>query len=160
VGRGLWLLYMKPSHHLKLLPSAVTRLRWFCGGCASRGARGSCRRVVADAAFDLQPHPEPTPDRRLPFVVRRSDIRRPFCSIEPTATPSHDYEPCAWQGCSRRGLSPRPELENNQGPTAEVRSPARRLRTCLCPFKCSGAMNILPFGNFSKIRLGLTEAIG
>ena len=31
---------------------------------------------------------------------------------------------------------------------------------CRCPFKCSGAMNIRPFGNFSKIRLGLTEAIG
>src|SRR4029077_16613316 len=45
------------AKHLKLLPSELTRLRWFYGGCVSRGARGSCRRGLADSAFDLHPHP-------------------------------------------------------------------------------------------------------
>jgi hypothetical protein len=103
------------AKHLKLLPSEVTRLRWFYGGCVSRGARGSCRRGLADSAFDLQPYPEPTPDRRLPFVVtRRLSIRRPFCSIKHTATPIARLR--TLRRCSRRGLSPRPELENNQNP--------------------------------------------
>jgi hypothetical protein len=45
------------------LPSMVIGCDDFIVARVSRGARGSCRTVVAGAAFDLQPHLEPTHDR-------------------------------------------------------------------------------------------------
>ena len=39
-GDALTRITVKPSHHLKLLPSAVTRLRWFClSGAIARHRR-------------------------------------------------------------------------------------------------------------------------
>ena len=69
--------------------------------------------------------------------------------MNPLRRPSHDYEPCAWQGCSRRGLSPRLGVENNQDPQQKyaarrgVFEPPCHL-ICRCPFKCSGAMKYPP----------------
>ena len=53
---------VKPSHHLKLLPSAVTRLRWFClsgavGAAPARNRQGLLALQKRLRDFDTSPHP-------------------------------------------------------------------------------------------------------